>query len=52
MTVKIPTIEQLIKIAEEFHLYLSNDELASYQELMKSTLESYNRLNQLVSTLR
>ncbi|MBE3569640.1 MAG: amidase [Bacillales bacterium] len=48
MTVKIPTIEQLKKMTEEFHLHLTNDELVSYQELMKSTIESYNRLNQLV----
>lgn len=48
MAIKKPTIEQLKKIAEEFNLSFTTDDLSSFQELMKGTLESYNRLNQLV----
>ncbi|WP_017728720.1 amidase [Halalkalibacterium ligniniphilum] len=48
MAVKKPTVEQLKKIANDFHLDLTEDDLFSYQELMNGTLESYNRLNQLV----
>ncbi|KYD14492.1 amidase [Saccharococcus caldoxylosilyticus] len=48
MAVKKPTIEQLKRIAEEFNLTLTTDELSLYQELMEGPLESYNRLNQLV----
>jgi amidase len=48
MAVKKPTIEQLKRIAEEFNLTLTDDELSLYQELMEGTIESYNRLNQLV----
>ncbi|WP_078427407.1 amidase [Alkalihalobacterium alkalinitrilicum] len=48
MAIKRPTIEQLKKIAEGFNLNLTNDDLSSYQKLIEGTLESYNRLNQIV----
>ncbi|WP_027416831.1 amidase [Aneurinibacillus terranovensis] len=48
MAVKKPTIEQLKKIAEGFNLNLTDEDLSSYQEMMKATLQSYDRLNQLV----
>lgn len=34
MAVKKPTIEQLKKIAEEFHLHLTDDDLLFYQEML------------------
>ncbi|WCK55646.1 amidase [Aneurinibacillus sp. Ricciae_BoGa-3] len=48
MAVKKPTMEQLKKIAEGFNLNLTDEDLSSFQEMMKAPLESYNRLNQLV----
>lgn len=47
MAVKKPTIEQLKKIAEEFHLHLTDDDLLFYQEMLQPTIESYNRLHEL-----
>lgn len=46
--VKKPTIDQLKRIAEKFNLDLTTEDLASYQELMKGTLASYDRLSELV----
>lgn len=48
MAIKKPTIEQLKKIAEEFHLDLSREDLVSFQEIISAgPLQSYDRLNEM-----
>ncbi|SFH42560.1 amidase [Priestia megaterium] len=49
MTINKPTIAQLEKIAEEFHLDLSREDLLSFQEIiLADSLESYNRLQEMI----
>ncbi|GAB4229430.1 MAG: amidase [Elainellaceae cyanobacterium] len=47
MGVKLPTIDELARIAKEFYLDLSEADLASFQGLMQGTLSSYDRIEQL-----
>jgi amidase len=51
MSVKKPSINELKKIAEEFHLDLSEEELKSYQSYINTSLVSYERLEQLVEPI-
>jgi amidase len=47
MPVKPPTIEELERIAEAYHLHLGREDLESFRQLMGPTLSSYARLDQL-----
>lgn len=47
MALKLPTLEDLRFIAEEYHLDLSQEDLASFQGLIAGSMASYERLNQL-----
>jgi amidase len=47
MALKLPTLEDLRFIAEEYHLDLSNDDLESFQGLIAGSMASYERLSQL-----
>lgn len=48
MTVKKPNIEQLKKIAKEYNLDLSTEDLESFQGIINNSIASYERLDQLV----
>ncbi|MCH7478207.1 MAG: amidase, partial [SAR324 cluster bacterium] len=48
MTVKKPTLDEIQRIAEIYHLDLSDDDARSFQGLMDGILASYNRLDELV----
>ncbi|MGI8316992.1 amidase [Halobacillus mangrovi] len=48
MTVRKPTIEQLMEIAESFNMNMTTEDLKTYQQLMDGPIQSYNRLSQLV----
>lgn len=48
MTVRKPSISELKKIAEEYNLGLSEQELLTYQGYIGESLASYDRLDQLV----
>src|SRR5205085_458530 len=47
MPIKTPTLEELGRIASRFGLNVTQDDLRSYQGLMRGVLASYNRLDQL-----
>ena len=51
MTVPLPTVEQLRKISTRTGLSVTDDELMSYIELMRSSIESYNVLDALPDNL-
>ena len=46
-TVRTPTIEEVLDIADDFGLNLSLEDAESYQGLMSGTIESYDRLDDL-----
>jgi amidase len=48
MKVETPSLQELKKIAEAYHLQLSQEELKSYQAYIESSLVSYERVAQLV----
>ncbi|MBO8170890.1 MAG: amidase [Bacillaceae bacterium] len=48
MAVKKPTIDQLKKIAEDYAMNITDEELKKFQSLMEGSLQSYERLHQLV----
>ncbi|MDQ0252884.1 amidase [Evansella vedderi] len=45
MSIRRPTLEQLKMIADKYNLFLTEDELASYQHTIDNTLVSYDRLS-------
>ncbi|OKH26351.1 amidase [Chroogloeocystis siderophila] len=47
MVVKKPTLGELDRISQQYHLELTPDDLASFQSLMSGTLASYSRLDEL-----
>lgn len=51
MPVEQPTMKELARIAEAFHLDVSEEQLASYAALAATTLEGYARLDELPDTL-
>jgi amidase len=48
MPVRKPSIDELRKAASAYHLNLTLDDLASFQQLMEGSIASYRRLDQLV----
>ncbi len=48
MIVKQPTEDEIRRIADEFYLDLSDEDVQSFQGLMGGILESYSRINELV----
>lgn len=48
MPVRRPSIDELRKTADSYHLDLTPDDLASFQQLMEGSIASYRRLDQLV----
>jgi len=47
MAIRHPTLEELARIAKEYHLNPTVQDLESFQALMAPTLQSYARLEQL-----
>lgn len=47
-TVRTPTIEEVLDIADAFGMSISVEEAESYQGMMASTIESYHRIDDLV----
>ena len=47
MNVKPPTIDELRYIAAEYHLDMSDDDLASFQGLIAGSLPAYQRIHEL-----
>lgn len=47
MAVKQPTLGELARIAQAYHLDLTDADLASFQSMMDGTVSSYNRLDEL-----
>jgi amidase len=47
MAIHKPTIDMLKKIAEQYHMDLTEEDLASFQNIITSSLQSYERLQQL-----
>jgi amidase len=47
MPVRRPSIDDLRRIAEQYHLDLTPEDLASFRDLMEGSLMSYRRLDQL-----
>ncbi len=47
-TVRTPTIEEILDIADSYGLSISIDEAESYQGLMAGVIQSYHRLDDLV----
>jgi len=47
-TVRTPTIEEVLDIADSYGMSISVDEAESYQGLMAGTIQSYHRLDDLV----
>ena len=48
MIVKQPTVDEIHRIADEFFLDLSDEDVLSFQGLMGGLLDSYSRINELV----
>lgn len=48
MSFRIPMADELVKIAAMYHLELSSQDIETFQELMKPTIASYNRLDEMV----
>lgn len=48
MAIQKPTVDVLKKIAEQYHMDLTQEEIKSFQNIMTSSLQSYERLQQLV----
>ncbi|XP_078596371.1 amidase-like isoform X1 [Branchiostoma floridae x Branchiostoma japonicum] len=49
--VRTPSLQQLARAADRFNLNLDQAELQEFQNVMKGTLESYQRVDQLVQPL-
>ena len=47
-TVRTPSIEEILDIADSYGLSISIDEAESYQGLMAGVIQSYHRLDDLV----
>ncbi len=47
MSVRVPSPEQILAIADRFGMHLTEGDAASYAGLMKGVLASYNRLDEL-----
>ena len=47
-TVRTPTIEELLDIADSYGMSLSIDDAESFQGMMAGTIQSYNKLDDLV----
>ena len=47
-TVRTPTIEELLDIADAFGMSISVEEAESYQGMMAGTIQSYHRIDDLV----
>lgn len=48
MTVKLPTIEQILEIAGHYGFNITEEDAASFQGIMAGPVASYNRVDQLV----
>ena len=48
MTIKKPTIGQLKKLASDYYMELSEEDLKSFQGIIGGALQSYERISQLV----
>ena len=51
MPVKVPTVEQILSIADDYGFTLTLADAESFQGLMRGIVPSYNRIDQLVEPI-
>lgn len=47
MTIRRPTLDQMKDLVKGLHMNLSNEELSSFMQLMESSFQAYDRVDQL-----